>query len=105
MEKVLSVMLVFITLAMILAILLQRSEGGGLVGGGSGGGMMSSRGTANFLTKTTAFLGAAFMLICLILATLAARGKDENLLIDQLERRQTVVKTAPVKGPEAPVSQ
>lgn len=105
METVLSVMLVFVTLVMIGAILLQRSEGGGLVGGGSAGGMMSSRGTANFLTKTTTFLGAAFMLICLILATLAARGKDASLLIDQLERRQTVAKVAPVTGPEAPVSQ
>jgi preprotein translocase subunit SecG len=104
METVLSVILVFITLAMIGVILLQRSEGGGLVGGGSGS-MMSSRGTANFLTKTTAFLGAAFMLICLILATLAARGKDSSLLIDQLERRQTVAKVAPVTTPEAPVSQ
>jgi preprotein translocase subunit SecG len=67
--------------------------------------MMSGRGTANFLTKTTAFLGGAFMLICLILATLAARGKDASLLIDQLERRQTVTKATPVAGPEAPVSQ
>ena len=105
METVLSVILVFITLAMIGVILLQRSEGGGLVGGGSAGGMMSSRGTANFLTKTTSFLGAAFMLICLVLATLAARGRDSSLLIDQLERRQTVAKTAPVATPEAPVSQ
>ena len=105
MVTALSVLLVLITLAMIGAILLQRSEGGGLVGGGSAGGMMSGRGTANFLTKTTAFLGAAFMLICLILATLAARGRDSSLLIDQLERRQTVAKTAAATGPEAPVSQ
>ena len=104
METILSVLLVFVTLLMIGAILLQKSEGGGLVGGGSAGGMMSGRGTGNFLTKTTTILGASFMAICLILATLAARGKDASLLIDQLERRQTVAKVAPVSGPEAPVS-
>src|SRR5262249_305544 len=45
--------------AMIGTVLLQRSEGGGL-GIGSTGGFLTSRGTANLLTRTTAFLAAAF---------------------------------------------
>ena len=40
---------------MIGVVLLQKSEGGGL-GIGSTGGFMSSRGTANVLTRATAFL-------------------------------------------------
>jgi preprotein translocase subunit SecG len=48
-----------IVLALIGVVLLQRSEGGGL-GVGSTGGFLSSRGTANVLTRTTAFLALAF---------------------------------------------
>ena len=46
-----------IVLALIGVVLLQKSEGGGLgMGGGGGGGFLSSRGTANVLTRTTAIL-------------------------------------------------
>jgi preprotein translocase subunit SecG len=48
-----------IVLALIGVVLLQKSEGGGL-GVGSTGGFLSSRGTANVLTRTTAFLALAF---------------------------------------------
>jgi preprotein translocase subunit SecG len=60
-----------IVLAMIGTVLLQRSEGGGL-GIGSSGGFLTSRGTANVLTRTTAFLAAAFFATSLILSILAS---------------------------------
>ena len=44
-----------IVVAMIGVVLMQKSEGGGL-GIGSTGGFLSSRGTANVLTRMTAFL-------------------------------------------------
>ena len=52
-----------ITLAMIVLVLLQRSEGGALgIGGGSGGNMFSSRGVGNALTKMTTILAFVFFL-------------------------------------------
>jgi preprotein translocase subunit SecG len=61
MIKVLLVLHVFVTIALIGVVLIQRSEGGGLgLGGGQGmGNFMSGRGTANLLTRTTAILGAS----------------------------------------------
>ncbi len=52
----------FVTLALIGVVLIQRSEGGGLgVGTSQGmGGFMSGRGTANLLTRSTAILAAMF---------------------------------------------
>ena len=58
MTTVILVIHLMLAIAMVGAILLQRSEGGGLgIGGGSGGGMggfLSGRSTANLLTRTTA---------------------------------------------------
>ena len=69
---VLRVLHLFITLAMIGVVLIQRSEGGGLgIGTTQGmGSFMSGRGTANLLTRTTAILAALFFSISLGLALL-----------------------------------
>jgi preprotein translocase subunit SecG len=72
MIKVLLVLHVFVTIALIGVVLIQRSEGGGLgLGGGQGmGNFMTGRGTANLLTRTTAILGTAFFVLSLGLALL-----------------------------------
>ncbi len=69
---VLRVLHVFVTLAMIGVVLIQRSEGGGLgIGTAQGmGAFMSGRGTANLLTRTTAILATFFFGISLALALL-----------------------------------
>ncbi len=69
MSNVLLVIHLMLAISMIGVVLLQRSEGGGLgIGGGGGGGggggmggFLTGRGTANLLTRTTAFLAACFM--------------------------------------------
>ena len=80
MIKVLLVLHVFVTIALIGVVLIQRSEGGGLgLGGGQGmGSFMSGRGTANLLTRTTAILGTAFFVLSLSLAMLYKGGTVEN---------------------------
>jgi preprotein translocase subunit SecG len=69
MSSVVIVVHLMIVLAMVGLVLLQRSEGGGL--GMGGGGFLSSRGTANVLTRTTAILAAAFFVTSLALSILA----------------------------------
>ncbi|HQT45651.1 MAG: preprotein translocase subunit SecG [Acidocella sp. 20-63-7] len=80
MIKVLLVLHVFVTIALIGVVLIQRSEGGGLgLGGGQGmGNFMSGRGTANLLTRTTAILGTAFFVLSLSLALLYKGGNTNN---------------------------
>ena len=67
---VLLIIHLFVTLALIGVVLIQRSEGGGLgIGSSQGmGSFMSGRGTANLLTRTTAILATMFMALSLTLA-------------------------------------
>ena len=60
MQTVVIVIHLMIVVVLIGAVLLQKSEGGGL-GMGGGAGFMSSRGTANLLTRTTAILAIGFL--------------------------------------------
>jgi preprotein translocase subunit SecG len=67
---VLLIIHLFVTIALIGVVLIQRSEGGGLgIGSSQGmGAFMSGRGTANLLTRTTAILATIFMALSLALA-------------------------------------
>lgn len=72
MSTVLLIVEMFVTLALIGVVLIQRSEGGGLgIGSSQGmGSFMSGRGTANLLTRATAILATIFMALALTLALL-----------------------------------
>jgi len=80
MQTVIIVVHLMIVVALIGTVLLQRSEGGGL-GVGGGGGFMSSRGTANLLTRTTAILAAGFFVTSLFLSWLASYDRKPSSLI------------------------
>ncbi len=86
METILLVVHLILALSLVIAVLLQRSEGGGLgIGGGGGanvGGLMSVRGTANFLTRATAVLAGLFMLTSLTLAILAGNRSTPQSILD-----------------------
>jgi preprotein translocase subunit SecG len=72
MQSVIIVIYLMVVMAMIAVILLQKSEGGGLgMGGGGAGGFLSSRGTSNVLTRTTAFLALGFFGLSLLLSILS----------------------------------
>src|SRR5437879_8507627 len=70
MQTVVIVIHLMIVAVLIGTVLLQKSEGGGL-GMGGGAGFMSSRGTANLLSRTTAVLAGIFFLTSMALACLA----------------------------------
>ena len=82
MQTVVIVIHLMIVLAMIGVVLLQKSEGGGLgMGGGGAGGFLSSRGTANVLTRTTAFLAMGFFLTSLLLSILAGIDRKPRSIL------------------------
>ena len=80
MQAVIVVIHLMVVSAMIGVVLLQKSEGGGL-GIGGGGGFLSSRGTANVLTRTTAILAATFFATSLILSILAGWDRKPRSII------------------------
>jgi preprotein translocase subunit SecG len=79
--SVIIVIHLMIVLAMIGFVLLQKSEGGGL-GIGSTGGFLSSRGTANVLTRTTAFLAMAFFATSLLLSWIASFDRKPTSILN-----------------------
>jgi preprotein translocase subunit SecG len=103
-----------IAVALIIFVLLQRSEGGGLgIGGGSNmGGLFSPRGAADTLTRTTAILALLFFCTCLALNLLALRGRNETSILDipagggsaPIQKPATPITPAPI-GPSVPKPQ
>ena len=82
MQSVIIVIHLMIVAIMIGVMLLQKSEGGGLgIGGGGGGGFLSSRGTANVLTRATAILAATFFATSLVLSILAGWDRKPRSII------------------------
>jgi preprotein translocase subunit SecG len=80
MQTVAIVIHLMIVATLIATVLLQKSEGGGL-GVGGGAGFMSSRGTANLLTRTTAILAFGFFLTSLFLSWYASYDRKPSSII------------------------
>jgi preprotein translocase subunit SecG len=98
MQTVVIVVHLMLVAAMIATVLLQKSEGGGL-GVGGGAGFMSSRGTANLLTRTTAVLAVGFFLTSLFLSWYASYDRKPSSIIDANPATQSQP-----AGPATPVS-
>jgi preprotein translocase subunit SecG len=103
---------VVVSIALIVAVLLQSGKGGGLAGtfGGSGvtGGVFGGRGAAPFLVKATTVFAVLFMLTAISLNFVnPSTGTGKSVL----ERTMTGNKAAPSepavtnKMPVAPPSQ
>ena len=97
---VLLIIHVGVTAAMIVVILLQRSEGGGL-GMGRTDALFSVRGQANMLSRMTAILATAFFTLSLIMAwSMTGGGANTRSIID----RVPVTPSAPAAGGAAPAA-
>jgi preprotein translocase subunit SecG len=100
MQTVAIVVHLMIVATLIATVLLQKSEGGGL-GVGGGAGFMSSRGTANLLTRTTAVLAFGFFLTSLFLSWYASYDRKPSSLIPgtPASQSQPASGAAPVAPP------
>jgi preprotein translocase subunit SecG len=94
MQTVVIVVHLMIVATLIATVLLQKSEGGGL-GVGGGAGFMSSRGTANLLTRTTAVLAVGFFLTSLLLSWLASYDRKPSSIISPASQSQPAGPAAP----------
>lgn len=116
MTAIILVIHVLIALAMIVVVLIQRSDGGALggLGGGAFGGVMSGRASANLLTRTTTVLAAAFMTTSMALAILASGTSGPRSITDELPAAAPASESIPLlpvpdpagaepDGPQVPV--
>jgi preprotein translocase subunit SecG len=103
MQTLLLAVELLIAIALIIVILMQRSEGGalGMGGGGSGmGGLFSPRGASDTLTRTTAILAVAFFVVCLALNLMVAHSHVQKSILDSTS---TPARTAlPAQKPATP---
>jgi preprotein translocase subunit SecG len=99
MASVILVIHMFLALAIIGLVLIQRSEGGGLGIGGSGGGLgglATPQGTANILTRATGFCAAGFFITSLTLGSIASHsGSSTSKLMDALDAPATATAAKP----------
>ena len=100
MQTVIIVVHLMIVATLIATVLLQKSEGGGL-GMGGGAGFMSSRGTANLLTRTTAVLAFGFFLTSLALSWIASYDRRPSSVIVPSSRSQPANGATPVAPPSS----
>ncbi|MEA2821350.1 MAG: preprotein translocase subunit SecG [Bradyrhizobium sp.] len=101
MQTVVIVVHLMLVAALIATVLLQKSEGGGL-GMGGGAGFMSSRGTANLLSRTTAVLAVGFFLTSLFLSWLASYDRKPSSVItsDPTSQSQPAGPATPISPPQ-----
>jgi preprotein translocase subunit SecG len=102
MQTVVIVVHLMLVATLIATVLLQKSEGGGLGMGGGGGGFMSSRGTANLLSRTTAVLAVGFFLTSLVLSWLASYDRKPSSIIpsDPASQSQPAGPATPISPPQ-----
>src|SRR5579862_6515933 len=98
---------VFVCVALVAIVLLQRSEGGALgMGGGSPSGFMTARGAGDLLTRTTWILAFVFFFLSITLTVLTGKlHGGVGSLIDHINLN-SVDLTTPQKPalPAAPAS-
>ena len=89
----------FISLLLVIVVIIQpgQDEGGMAMMGGTGTGSAFGADTGAVLTKTTAILGAIFMLNSLLLTVVGTKMMTSNSVVEK------VVKTQEQKTPVKPV--
>jgi len=102
-ETILLVIHVILSLAIIGLVLLQRGKGaeaGAALGGGASGSVFGARGSANFLSRSTAILATIFFISSLALAYLASNRVAPSSVVEVetvvTEQKTSVVDDVPV---------
>ncbi len=106
MISILLVIQVLLALSIIGLVMLQRGKGadaGAALGGGGGssGSVFGARGAANFLSRTTAILAAAFFANSLGLAYVSANMSTSNVDNVSVLEQPAVIPATPSDVPAA----
>ena len=97
----LTIALVFVSIALIALVLLQKGKGadaGAAFGAGASGTVFGARGSTNFLSRSTAILATTFFVVCLALAYLSAQQSGPSgSLLDDLPEPEPALPAAPAE--------
>jgi preprotein translocase subunit SecG len=96
---------VLLAFAIIGLVLLQRGKGadaGAGFGAGASGTVFGARGSASFLSRTTAVLATLFFLTSLGLAFLFSQQKQPTSVVDTVQQEAPAPTQTPVPGLELP---
>jgi preprotein translocase subunit SecG len=107
MVTLLKILLIFDSIILFPAVLLQAGQGGGLSaqfgGTSSTDSFVGGRQAATLLTKATWWSGGIFLFLCFLLSLASARaGAPRSLVEEQLRRQQLQEAPAPLPLNEAP---
>ena len=97
---------VIVCLLLALVVMLQKPKEGGL-GGAIGGGMLEASlgaDAGNVLIKTTAILGAIFLLNTLVLARLTSTVHSHSLMAREAEPTAEKAPALPMAAPASPAA-
>lgn len=104
------ILFILLSFAMVVVILLQAGKGQGLagaIGGGAGGSsVFGGRGAADFLSKATTWLAAAYMIFAVLIGVLyksEAEESQKSLIQQRMEEQsdlpESTVPLAPIEQP------
>ena len=101
MEQAILIVHIFLTVGIVAFVLMQQGKGadaGASFGSGSSQTVFGSRGSANFLSQTTAILATAFFITSLGLAWYAKRQSEglTQVGIPQVQEAEVVEQEIPV---------
>ena len=90
---------VLVAVGIIALVLLQRGKGadaGAGFGAGASGTVFGSRGSASFLSRTTAVLATLFFVSSLVLSYLFSQGVGPSSVVDRVKTQEPA--TVPLTG-------
>ncbi|HCK81442.1 MAG TPA: preprotein translocase subunit SecG [Candidatus Competibacter sp.] len=93
---------VVVAVALIALVLMQQGKGadaGAAFGSGASATMFGSRGSASFLSRTTAILAAAFFLSSLTLAYFATQTSAPRSVMERVQAQKPVGAPKNTGGP------
>lgn len=104
--SLLIIVTVFSSLAIVVLTLMQQSKGdmGSAFGGGGSQSMFGSRGSANFLSRSTSIMVTVFFVSALALAYLYSKRNIENDVLDPLLQDNSDVPTLEIESIDQPSS-
>ena len=107
MQTILTIVQVFLSIALIALVLIQHGRGadaGAAFGSGASSTVFGARGSGSFLSRATGILAALFFLTSMALAYYAAKGSKPAGLMDAADGMQVKLQV-PAKETPAPVTQ
>lgn len=103
--NILLIVQIVVSVSIIGLVLIQHGKGadaGAAFGSGASGTVFGSRGSGNFLSRTTAILATVFFLNCLALAWIVAHQPETTSLVDQAVKTEKAA--TPAATTEVPAS-